>query len=187
MRRVLYAISSRLPCRIIADGGIADLEIWKPVSGYPYHVSSHGRVRSDRTGIILVQETLPKGYRHVSLRVGGKRVHKYVHRLVAEAFLGPAPSDDHEVAHRDGDSAHNHRRNLRWSTRSDNHLDKREHGTMLRGESHHQAKLTEREVREIRRRARAGELQKNLASEFKVGAMTISRAVRGINWSHLDD
>ncbi|CAI3971388.1 HNH endonuclease [Variovorax phage VAC_51] len=54
--------------------------------------------------------------------VGGVWCAFYVHRLIAEVWLGPAPSEDHEVNHKDGDKLNNHKENLEWVTHQQNTL-----------------------------------------------------------------
>ena len=54
-----------------------------------------------------------------------------------------------------------------------------------RGERNGQAKLTDDDVREIRRRVAAGALQKDVAAMFGVQKMQVSRIVRGERWSHV--
>ena len=53
------------------------------------------------------------------------------------------------------------------------------------GEAHGRAKLTNAEVTEIRRRARAGETVVSLASAFGMGTSTISAIKNGSAWRHL--
>lgn len=43
-----------------------------------------------------------------------------VHRMVAEAFHGPAPFDDAVVMHLDENSANNRPENLKWGTQKEN-------------------------------------------------------------------
>jgi hypothetical protein len=54
-----------------------------------------------------------------------------------------------------------------------------------RGESHGRAIVTEATVQEIRRRAGAGEIQAQLAREFRVSVSLVSRIVRRQTWSHV--
>lgn len=61
------------------------------------------------------------GYCDVSLSKDGKRIHKKIHRLVAEAFI-PNPDNKPEVDHIDTDKDNNNVNNLRWVTHSENHL-----------------------------------------------------------------
>lgn len=67
-------------------------------------------------------------YLSVALSEGGKRTTKQVHRLVAEAWIGPCPNGQ-EVCHGEGGQLDNSVSNLRYGTRSDNGLDKRRDGT----------------------------------------------------------
>lgn len=109
-------------------------EVWKPVVGYEglYEVSDHGGVRSmprkgTAGGLVSVVPN-EKGYLTVGLFGHGKRVHRSVHRLMAEAFLGPCP-DGMQVRHLDGNNTHNVLPNLKWGTASENAYDRVRHGT----------------------------------------------------------
>lgn len=114
-------------------------ETWIPVVGYElqYEASSEGRVRSLARVVIrkngspmTVRGRLLKpgitsvGYPLVVLCVCGQPKSYMVHRLVAEAFLGPAP-EGHEVDHINGDRQDNRALNLRWATRSQNNANAR--------------------------------------------------------------
>gem|GEM_PF-1403396 len=100
-------------------------ELWRPIIDGDYAVSSLGNVRREKPGRktwpgkILRSHVLPKGYVQIILCRQGKPRNYYVHRLVAEAFLGPAPVD-HEVNHIDGVKANNALANLEYVTRSEN-------------------------------------------------------------------
>ena len=105
-------------------------EIWKDILGYEglYQVSSFGRVRSlDRyveysngrihlhKGKVLSLLKGEYGYIQVSLYYNRKMYKKYVHRLVAEAFL-LNPDNLPEVNHIDEDKSNNSVDNLEWCT-----------------------------------------------------------------------
>lgn len=66
------------------------------------------------------------GSKYPTMRISGRT--RYVHDLVAEAFLGPKPQGL-EVCHGDNNTRNNAASNLRYATRSENHRDKRKHGT----------------------------------------------------------
>ena len=106
-------------------------EIWKPVKGFEgyYEVSNLGRVRSiDRVvvdnvrncerllkGKILIQRDNSNGYKGVMFCKEHKLYNKYVHRLVAEAFI-PNQDDLPQVNHKDEDKSNNRVDNLEWCT-----------------------------------------------------------------------
>jgi hypothetical protein len=78
--------------------------------------------------------TMPNGYLRLGLRhEDGTRENIAVHRMVCEAFHGPAPTLTHHAAHWDGNRKNNIPNNLRWATCSENHADKIRHGTTNRG------------------------------------------------------
>lgn len=68
------------------------------------------------------------GHRVVDLYVNGKRRHRYVAVLVAEAFI-PNPNNYPEVCHKDGNPNNNHVTNLKWGTHLENMEDAKRHGT----------------------------------------------------------
>ncbi|MBN9375862.1 MAG: HNH endonuclease [Cellulomonas sp.] len=98
----------------------AAIEQWRPVVGHPtYEVSDAGHVRNARTGHILAQTPAGKSGRYRKAHLGRSGRNRLVHRLVAAAFLGPAPSfEPHDVDHIDGDPTNNHVSNLRWLSKS---------------------------------------------------------------------
>lgn len=163
-------------------------ERWLPVLGFEglYFVSDLGRVRSERryraAGCIMTPGTAGKGYLKVTLcRRGEKYVHRYVHELVLEAFVGPRPQGM-EAAHNNGRRDDNRLTNLRWDTRAGNFADKIAHGTACRGERHGRRKLSAADVIEIR--VAEGTLRE-IGERFGVGPMQIHRIKTGENWGSL--
>lgn len=107
---------------------------WRPVPGFEqdYRVSDEGQVwsrpRKTTRGGILRAKVSKRGYLTVALSSGGHQKTYAVHRLVALAFLGKRP-DGQEVRHLDGDRLNPQLSNLVYGTSTENHLDKRRHGT----------------------------------------------------------
>lgn len=112
-------------------------ETWRPIDGYDgnYEVSDRGRVLSwyetELTGQPRIRRTSKDadGYLFVALRkVPGKPKSNKIHRLVAEAFIGPLPLGM-ETCHNDGDKTNNTLANLRYDTHLENVRDSVRHGT----------------------------------------------------------
>lgn len=96
-------------------------EEWRPIEEVKgvYSVSDKGRVKNNRTGIILKPVTVAKGYLKVNLKVDGKSYNRLVHRLVAKEFI-ENPSNKPEVNHKNGIHTDNRLSNLEWVTGEEN-------------------------------------------------------------------
>jgi hypothetical protein len=98
---------------------IEDLEEWRRVGGFDnYSVSNLGNVRNDVTGRILRPGTCHGGYLKVNLCQNGRQSTKYVHKLVATAFIGD--SNGLECNHKDINKLNNHASNLEYCSHSEN-------------------------------------------------------------------
>lgn len=93
------------------------MEIWKDVLGYEglYMVSSLGRVKSVKTGLIMKHKDNRDGYKIITLWKNRRYKTKYIHRLVVEAFIGTIPKGL-EVNHKDEDKSNNTLDNLETCT-----------------------------------------------------------------------
>jgi hypothetical protein len=91
------------------------------INGYDnnYEINNLGNVRNTKNGIIL-KSRVNKGYKQVRLRESNQKyTNKFVHRLIAEAFI-PNPHKKPFVDHLDNNKANNNMYNLRWATSSEN-------------------------------------------------------------------
>ena len=123
----------------------------------------------------------------VPLTKNGRRTCKTVHRLVALAFHGDKRNALHcEVAHLDNDRTNARADNLKWVSKVENRSHRILHGTDDRGEKNHFAKLTEDDVREIRKRAAAGEGCTALGRAFGVHEKTIRNIRDKKKWRHVE-
>jgi hypothetical protein len=171
---------------------------WKAVPGFEglYEVSDRGRVRSlwtrnarvnrpRKTPRILACTRSGTGYPEVDLRkTANKRSRYKVHALVLMTFVGPRPSGFH-AAHLNGKRDDNRLSNLRWTTVEENQSHRWEHGTASFGESHGNAKLTEKAVRDMRRMRAEGFSHIAIAERFGVTKSTSCVICSGKSWGHV--
>ena len=84
--------------------------MWKKIKDFEeYEIKEKGQVR--RNSKILKPE-LRSGYYSVGLCKNGKRIHKRIHRLLAETFI-PNPDNLPQVNHKDGIKVNNRTRQSR--------------------------------------------------------------------------
>lgn len=115
-------------------------EIWKTCPEFPFiDGSTFGRVRTrDREvfngkgtqfvkGRVLKQCDNGRGYLQVGFGANGKRVHRLIHRIIAETFL-PNPDNLPEINHKDNNPANNNVSNLEWCTHEYNMQYKEKYG-----------------------------------------------------------
>ncbi len=186
--------------RTVRQIEVTGTEVWKDVIGYDgrYRVSSFGRVKSlARTrktkggGVCPLPERIlsprdKEGYQDVLLYKNEERVLRLVHHLVLEAFVGPCPPGM-QCRHLNGKPWNNRLNNLCWGTSKQNHADRIRHGTSSVGVRNCKAKLTDDDVRKMRRLYATGRWsQQQLADRFDVCQTTAGRAIKG-GWRHLTD
>lgn len=99
-------------------------EIWRPIEGtrHEYYVSNFARIKRMLSGgsdKLLKPYTDPEGYCHTKLPFEDSFKTRFVHRLVATAFLAN-PDDKLEVNHIDEDKHNNVLSNLEWVTHAEN-------------------------------------------------------------------
>lgn len=158
-------------------------EEWKSCFDGYYSVSNRGRVRRERTGRgtqigrILKPAKGSRGYSCVDLYNGVTHRVINIHRLVAEAFLGPAAADA-QVNHLNGVKSDNSVGNLEYVTCSENHRHSFQTGLRVNPTR----KLTVDSVIAIRKELAAGRRQTHLAAEYGVTQSTIWAIGRRITW-----
>lgn len=138
------------------------LEEWRRSLSWPaYEVSSWGRVRNIRTGRIRILKGHVHGYMRVGMTGG---IDVYVHRLVCEAFHGPAPVGQGQVDHINNIRSDNSPENVRWCSQSENLEDR----LVRYGSRHPGVKLSDDCVRQIRSTPRSEMSDGQFASYFMV-------------------
>ena len=174
------------------------MEQWKDCFGWEnfYQVSDLGNVRSKKRpvktclgiaikgGKVLKKIVATTGYEVVNFTSSNQgRKQELVHRLVLLSFVGLC-ANGKQACHANGVRHDNRLKNLRWGTVKENHFDQKIHGTKPLGEKSANAKLTERQVSEIKKSLLTHRV---LADKYQVGKTTIARIKNGLTWAHIND
>ena len=178
----------------------AGIEEWKPIefgdtiSEKEVHlISTFGRVMTFRPR--SEEGTINKlfsvqGYKRLPLlQKSGKRTARYIHKLVAQAFIQKESDEQQYVIHLDFDKTNNYLYNLAWATKEEkgNHkLKNPKYKTP--GSRVTYSKLNEGRVKMIKRKLldpnRKTRL-KMIAKQFGVSEMQLHRIKTGENWGYV--
>lgn len=153
-----------------------------------YTIFENGDIYRNRGWYKVHQVTNMWGYYSCNIQINGKTTRHLVHRIMMMAFYPIDNPDEMVVNHKDGNKLNNNLDNLEWCTQSENC--KHAFRTGLKssnGEKNSHAKLTEKDVLEIRKRLKNGESGSALAREYGVQKTAISRIKLRKSWSHLKD
>jgi hypothetical protein len=161
------------------------IEVWRAVRLFPaYAVSSLGRLKRivssniNMAGTLLKLSKMKNGYLATQLAspYGSARV--LIHRLVAQAFLGPW-REGMTVNHKDGVKLNNDVENLEYCTYGDNLRHSFRIGLHPTVKDNGVCKLSNEEVEEIKRLCAGGMAQRAAAGLFNVSQSHVSEIVRG--------
>jgi len=152
---------------------------WIKILHECYSVSGNGLIRNDLTGKILKVRIDSKGYHKCNLYNGkGDSKGYLVHRLVAKYFIGDPTAGQTQVNHIDGNPLNNHYSNLEWCTPKENSEHAVRIGLFPGGETHHFSKITDDEIRNIRKLHASGEYsQAELGRIYGINQSEISRYI----------
>jgi hypothetical protein len=179
-----------------------EYEEWRPVVGFEgvYEISSLGRVRrilkssGTKAGRMLKpQYSNPDGYPSVVLYVQQEGRFRFLHHLVAEAFIGPRPAGK-EINHIDGNKKNPDVKNLEYVSPSQNRKHAVDHGLLYvpperraRGEMIGVSKLNPEKVAAIIRQHAAGAYVITLARHYGVSRQTIWKITSRHTWKEVTD
>lgn len=173
-----------------------------PIPGYEqyYGATKDGRVysfnyaKSGKTKELAQSSLFDKRrsnttmYKRAKMYFINKNTPTAIHRIIAMTFV-ENPNNLNMVNHIDGDKGNNNASNLEWVDNAGNQRHAFETGlrTYHRGEKHHGAKLTEKQVIEIRERLKDSYkgLQMVLAKEYGVSNYSICNIKTGKSWGWL--
>ena len=109
----------------------------------------------------------------------------YVHHVVAELAYGETSSRTKYIRHLDDNKLNNYPSNVVPGTPSDNREDSRRNGTMIVGSQSHHAKISEEDVRDIRRKIAAGIRNREIVKEYGLTSSTITNIRKRKIWKHV--
>lgn len=175
-------------------------EKWKIIEEFPrYLISNKGRIKILST--LEDKKVFVKDDGYIATTLGnGKQSYKYVHRLVAEAFI-KNKHDKPQVNHINGIKGDNRAENLEWVTPKENIRHAIDTGLLKykkkekeiktsrysKGEEVNGSKLTPEEVIEIRVLWDFKEYKKvELAEIYGVNESTIRDIITRRQWKHID-
>ena len=164
------------------------MENWKEIEGYPdYMISDSGRIVSLKSGYerVMKPTKCTNDYLIVGLYIGKKQKLLGVHRLVASHFLQKDPNRPY-VNHKDGVKYNNNVSNLEYCTAKENtkHSWDNKLSKPQPGESNGYAKLTEKQVLEIREIGRTKTLSE-IASMYNICYANVSNILNRHIWKHI--
>jgi hypothetical protein len=171
---------------------------WKNIPSVPlYECTSCGKIRRKVTivafgknqrkagGKMLSPKTKTNGYQEVNLN----NKSKYVHRLVAEAWIGKIPPKM-TVNHKDGDKTNNAISNLEIVTYAENSKHGYENGLIkppvMKGENHPRVKTNAAEVIKIRKEHQNHKSIKQLLQDYpNLSKGSLTKIVYRQCWKHI--
>jgi len=154
-----------------------------------YQISNYGRINSykvDKVNGALRRPGYINKYQALQLKqITGKNTARYIHKLVAQAFIPQLDKERDLVIHIDYDKFNNHVSNLKWATL----IEARRHQRKNPNYEATNKKLTENKVRLIKKKLADPNRKtriKILAKQFGVSEMQLWRIKTGENWGHVE-
>lgn len=160
-------------------------EIWKVISGFSnYAVSTWGRVKTIRTGLIKKQCTTRGHYVTRLTNDSGISQCPYVHRLMAIAFI-PNPDNKPCINHIDGVKSNNSIENLEWCTWSENNQHAIDNGLRgyRRGHLHVFSIFSQQDIETIREMYDFGCTASDIKSLYNCSLAAIYNIVKRISYN----
>lgn len=161
-------------------------EIFKGIPGFEdYAVSDLGQVISYKFGKqrLLKSRTAGDGYRRVVLYKNGIIDNRKISELVLTTFVGLRP-EKMTVSHLNNNKIDDRLKNLKWETFLQNM--RRRISMDQKGEKNANAKLTEKDIIQIKILLKQAYTQGYIAGMFNVNQSYISQIKRGLRWPHIN-
>lgn len=176
------------------------IEDWKPIKQSDHIlVSNTGKVKSlDRTvfnkgcnaytkvkGREYKIRVLPNGYARVCIKVDNKFVDRYVHRLVAESFLGDV--EGKQINHLDGNKLNNNVSNLEIVTFKQNISHAVKHKLYKNGEQHGHANVSNKTILKMRKDFRNGKSYIDISTKYNISYVKTWRILNNKIYKYIQE
>ena len=167
------------------------MEIWNAIPDYEgiYEASNEGKIR--RISVVFRGRKPPyilkplnhgHGYHLVCLHKDDKQRAFLIHRLVMAAFHGKS---ELHVNHKDGNKKNNRLENLEYCTQKQNGEHAAKNDLVAYGSRVNGSKLTDDDVREVRRLFASGENYKDIGKRFQMHPMNVYHIVNRVTWKRV--
>lgn len=161
----------------------------KPIKGIAgYSVTEDGKVISYKGKFPRVLKTSVNncGYEIVTISINNRRKTFYVHRLVAQTFIGDIDGDM-TVNHKDGNKLNNHVSNLEIVSYSENEKHAYEYGLKphMTGETNGMSKLSEQQAMSLIYDIIQGLSNKEIGRKYGLHPQYVSLIRHKRRWIHL--
>ena len=157
-----------------------------------YEVSKFGRLRSFQNNEKgeIIKGSVIQGYKSLNIRLPkGKSFNRYIHKLVAGAFVNKSSIDHKFVIHLDFDKMNNHFENLKWVTKDEMVIHNRNNPAIINKlipKRTKNYKLTETKVIMIKKLLQHDNTRlKMIAKQFGITHTQLNRIRSGENWSYV--
>jgi len=147
-----------------------------------YLISEQGFIVNEKTQKRLKPQNNGNGYLKVSMRIDGREVQRYVHRLVGEAFLSKTSI---QINHKDGNKSNNHIDNLEWVTNSENQIHAHKTGLKKNGNQLWNGKFTKDQVEEMKVLRKNGMKYYKIAELFNTTKGTTHAIINGNRYKYI--
>ncbi len=169
-------------------------EVWEKISFHNmspsenFYISNYGRLKSYKTnkeGVLVNGSTL-RGYKIITIKLDNERnTTKYIHKLVAEAFIEKEHELQEHVIHLDYNKMNNKIDNLKWVTKQTMYAHHKLNPNYKKGVINN-AKLTETDVIRLKKKLKRSKNKLyKIAKEFGITHTQLNRIRSGENWGHV--
>lgn len=150
-----------------------------------YFITNKGRLVNSKTNNVVKSKICSHGYERVTLQVNHIKYDRYIHRLLAIAFI-ENPLDKPHVNHKDGNKSNNDLSNLEWVTEKENSIHATEILKVNIGENSSKSKITENQALLIKKELFDGLSVAEIVRRYDFATRSIVQKIKyGKTWTHI--